>query len=351
MAILMNSFIETFALDVNRAKTTRLRASAIEPRRRHFREWKIDVEHVLEHPEEYGVKILNKDFAKLGKNTRKSPCGRRDYNDVIKCVTCGHDDYEDDGIVYAIIIQENEGTHKNPKYVDRITWVDDYGWPILKENDRRISAQKNKKRKTAYAVVSIPDERPNKKRNTREVLLHQLLFNDNEEYGRGPFFETDHIQHTNGLNNLLANVRDGAPDGTRHQNMNNQSMRKDNTSGHTGVSNQKGRNGWRVKYEVFDSESKTSSIEYEYFPYTKDDAVDKQEQKNAAVEFRKKMYDDKYLNDLEEYYTPIHTLHKRWLYSSEMTSSFESTKFIVRSFEQHWQSFRPSILELTRTSK
>jgi hypothetical protein len=181
---------------------------------RHFREWKIDVQHFLANPQNFGLKILE-ELAELGGNSGTNT--NRVNNRVFRCKTCGHTDYEDDGIVYAIIIQENEGTPKNPKYVDRITWVDEYGWPILKEIDRRIIAVKRKKWKTAYASVNIPDECPHTKKKTRNVHVHALLFNNNEDYGRGPFDETDHITHTNGLNNLLANVRDGAPDGTRHQ--------------------------------------------------------------------------------------------------------------------------------------
>jgi hypothetical protein len=41
--------------------------------------------------------------------------------------------------------------------------------------------------------------------------------------------------------------------------------------------------------------------------------VDKQEKKNAAVEFRKKMYDDKYLNDLAEYCKSLHARNSHWI--------------------------------------
>ncbi|MCH9773485.1 MAG: hypothetical protein K0U28_08170 [Cyanobacteria bacterium] len=320
---------------------------------KHFRDWKIPLKDFLANPKRFGVKILE-ELKKLGGNSR-AYAGRVD-NRVFRCVTCGHSDYEDGMIVYAIVIQEKvAGSCANPPYVYRIKWVSEYGIRILREYDRRIIAEKDPKAKTAYAVVKIPIEGTGKGGKTRRVYVHALLFNKKE--GRGPFLETDHIENsdeaTNGLNNLLANVRDGAPDGTRRLNNINRSTRKDNTSGHKGVFDYKGSNeggsdeefgSWLAKYEEFNKVTKQNKRTSKSFRRIKNGAAHKQKKFKEACEFEEEKT-RKYVDDLEEYYKPIRALHDRWF------SVGPGTQDVVRSFERHWHALRPSILELTRTSK
>ncbi len=320
---------------------------------KHFRDWKIDLDDFLANPERFGVKILE-ELAKLGGNSPKNT--KRVDNRVFRCETCDHMDYEDGMIVYAIVIQEKvAGSRSNPTYVDRIKWVCSYGIRILREYDRRIVAFKHPNAKTAYAIVKIPIEGTGKGGDTRTVSVHALLFNKKE--GRGPFLETDHIDNsdaaTNGLNNLLANVRDGAPDGTRRLNNINRGTRKDNTSGHKGVCDLKGENEggsygdfgyWEVKYNEFNKDTKETKVTTKPFSRDNGDEAHKQERFEEACKFREEKMRE-YVDDLEEYYKPIRALHDRWF------SVDRNTQDVVRSFERHWHSLRPSILELTRTSK
>jgi hypothetical protein len=287
-------------------------------------------------------------------------------------------------IVYAIFIQENVAR----TLVGRITWVCDYGMAILRHYDCRIIALKHSKNaKSAYAWVRIPIDG-----EMKLVKVHALLFNKvllDKENRRGIFRETDHIDNsdeaTNGLNNLLVNVRDGAPDGTRRLNLNNRSTRNDNTSGHKGVYDCKGRNEggsygdfgfWQVKYNEFDKDTKKTRVKSEskLFRRIKNGEAHKQKMFKKACEFREEKQ-RKYVDDLEEYYKPIRALHDLW-FSADRDSDDENddenddnddenenddenddndsdddTQDVVRSFERHWQSLRPSILELTRTSK
>ncbi|MCH9793706.1 MAG: hypothetical protein K0U82_23110, partial [Planctomycetes bacterium] len=176
----------------------------------------------------------------------------------------------------------------------------------------------------------------------------------------------------NGLNNLLVNVRDGAPDGTTRLNNSNKSTYKNNTSGHKGVYDYKGsneggrkRNGdfgfWWVKYNEFDKDTKKTKEKYESILFRRDygDKAHKQKKFEEACKFREEKT-RKYVDDLEEYYKPIRALHDLW-FSADRDSDDDSdddcddcdlkTQDVVRSFERHWHSLRPSILELTRTSK
>ena len=248
-------------------------------------------------------------------------------------------DYEDGMIVYAIVIQEKvAGSRSNPTYVDRIKWVCSYGIRILREYDRRIVAFKHPNAKTAYAIVKIPIEGTGKGGDTRTVSVHALLFN--KKYGRGPFHETDHIENsdaaTNGLNNLLANVRDGAPDGTIRSNMNNQSTRKDNTSGHVGVVDYKGVNEggrenhgdfgfWQVKFQVFDKVTKETTVGRKSFRRIKNGEAHKREMFKKACEFQERKMRE-YLDDLEEDYKPIRALHDRWFAMRVLKEVLEPAK-------------------------
>jgi hypothetical protein len=301
---------------------------------KHFRDWKILLDEFLANPEKYGLKILE-ELATLGKNSRKFK--DRVDNRVFRCVTCDHSDYEDDGIVYAIVIQEKvAGSRSNPTLVDRIMWVCDYGMRILREYDRRIYAWKHPKSKTAYAVVRIPKEVTGKGGKTQEVLVHALLFN--KKYRRGPFHETDHIDNsdaaTNGLNNLLANVRDGAPDGTTRVNNSNRSTQKDNTSGHKGVCDYKGRNEggskgdfgfWQVQYNELDKVKKKTTVRSESFRRIKNGEAHKREMFKKACEFQERKMRE-YLDDLEEYYKPIRALHDRWFAMRVLKEVLEPAK-------------------------
>ncbi|MCH9773488.1 MAG: hypothetical protein K0U28_08185, partial [Cyanobacteria bacterium] len=182
-----------------------------------------------------------------------------------------------------------------------------------------------------------------------------------KENRRGIFRETDHIDNsdeaTNGLNNLLVNVRDGAPDGTNRLNMSNRSTQKNNTSGHKGVCDYKGPNEggreengdfgyWMVKYNEFNKDTKRTKrkSESKSFRRIKNGEAHKQKKFEEACKFQEEKT-RKYVDDLEEYYKPIRALHDRWF------SADRKTQDVVRSFERHWQSLRPSILELTRSSK
>ena len=323
---------------------------------KHFRDWKIPLKDFLANPERFGVKILE-ELAKLGGNSPKNT--KRVDNRVFRCETCDHMDYEDGLIVYAIVIQETVagGARSNPTYVDRITWVCSYGIRILREYDRRIIAEKHPNAKTAYAKVNIPIEGTGKGGDTRKVYVHALLFNKKE--GRGPFLETDHIENsdaaTNGLNNLLANVRDGAPDGTNRLNCINRSTQKTNTSGHKGVFDYKGENEggsksngdfgfWKVEFPLFDKGTKETLYRSKTFRRDINGKAHKQKKFKEACKFQEEKMRE-YVDDLEEYYKPIRALHDRWF------SADRKTQDVVRSFERHWHSLRPSILELTRTSK
>jgi hypothetical protein len=213
-------------------------------------------------------------------------------------------------------------------------WVCHYGMRILREYDRRIFASKHPKNKTAYAMVRIPKEGIGKGGKTELVYVHALLFN--KKYGRGPFHETDHIENsdaaTNGLNNLLANVRDGAPDGTRRMNNSNRSTHRDNTSGHKGVVDRKGVNEggcenrkfgfWAVKYREFDKVTKKTETKQESFPRIKNGATHKKEIFVEACKHREKKMRE-YLDDLEEYYKPIRALHDRWFATWVLKEVFE----------------------------
>ncbi len=314
-----------------------------------FRDYKIDPKDFLKNPWKYGLKIL-KELAELGGKTRKSNKGRVN-NRVFRCETCDHSDYKDDMIVYAIFIEENVAD----TLVGRITWVCDYGMAILRDYDCRIYAKKPTNSKTAYAMVKIPIDG-----ETKLVQVHALLFNKvllDKENRRGIFRETDHIDNsdeaTNGLNNLLVNVRDGAPDGTNRLNMSNRSTFKNNTSGHKGVGDRKGRNEggsygdfgfWRVKYNEFDKDTKETREKYKLFSRIKNGEAHKREMFEEACKFREEKT-RKYVDDLEEWYKPIRALHDLW-FSADL-----KTQDVVRSFERHGQSLRPSILELTRSSK
>ena len=302
---------------------------------KHFRDWEILLDDFLANPENYGLKIL-KELATLGKNTRRS---KRVDNRVFRCVTCDHSDYEDDGIVYAIVIQEHvAGSRSNPTLVDRIMWVCDYGMRILREYDRRIFASKHPKNKTAYAMVRIPKEGIGKGGKTELVYVHALLFN--KKYGRGPFHETDHIENsdaaTNGLNNLLVNVRDGAPDGTNRSNNNNRSTQKNNTSGHKGVVDYKGVNEggrenhgdfgfWQVKFQVFDKVTKETTVGRKSFRRIKNGEAHKREMFKKACEFQERKMRE-YLDDLEEDYKPIRALHDRWFAMRVLKEVLEPAK-------------------------
>ena len=299
---------------------------------KHFRDWKILLDDFLANPEKYGLKIL-KELATLGKNSRKFK--DRVDNRVFRCVTCGHSDYEDGGIVYAIVIQQKvAGSRSNPTLVDRIMWVCDYGMRILREYDRRIYALKDPKKKTAYARVSIPKDGSGKGGKTQEVYVHALLFN--KKYGRGPFHETDHIENsdaaTNGLNNLLVNVRDGAPDGTNRSNMNNQSTRTTNTSGHVGVVDRKGANEggredlkfgfWRVRFQVFDKVTKKTTVRKKSFRRIKNGEAHKREMFKKACEFRKEKQRE-YVDALEEDVEPFRARQSHWFARRELKEVFE----------------------------
>ena len=180
-------------------------------------------------------------------------------------------------------------------------------------------------------------------------------------------------------------MRDGAPDGTRRLNLNNRSTRNDNTSGHKGVYDYKGQNEggskgdfgyWQVRYNELDKVSKRAKekSESKLFRRIKNGEAHKQKMFKKACEFREEKQ-RKYVDDLEEYYKPIRALHDLW-FSADRDSDDENddenddnddenenddenddndsdddTQDVVRSFERHWQSLRPSILELTRTSK
>jgi hypothetical protein len=334
---------------------------------KNFRDYRIDPKDFLRNPWKYGLKILE-ELAELGGKSGKSTKGRVN-NRVFRCETCGHSDYEDGMIVYAIIVQENVAD----TLVDRITWVCDHGMRILREYDCRIYAVKSSKNdKTAYAKVRIPIDG-----EAKEVRVHALLFNKvlfDKENGRGIFRETDHIDNSdeasNGLNNLLVNVRDGAPDGTRRLNCNNRSTHKDNTSGHKGVCDRKGSNEggskekygdfgfWEVLYNEFDKDTKKTKVKSEskLFRRIKNGEAHKQKKFKEACEFQEEKQ-RKYVDDLEEYYKPIRALHDRWFSvdcdrdDDDCDDCDLKTQDVVRSFERHWYSLRPSILELTRTSK
>ena len=318
---------------------------------KNFRDYRIDPKDFVRNPWKYGLEILE-ELAELGGNSRANT--GRVNNRVFRCETCDHSDYENGMIVYAIFIQENVAR----TLVGRVTWVCDYGMAILRDYDCRIIAVKSSKNdKTAYAKVRIPIDG-----ETKVVQVHALLFNKvlfDKENRRGIFRETDHIDNsdeaTNGLNNLLVNVRDGAPDGTRRLNCNNRSTHKDNTSGHKGVFDYKGSNEggskgdfgfWMVKYNELDKVSKKTKEKSESKLFRRDygDKAHKQKMFKKACEFREEKQ-RKYVDDLEEYYKPIRALHDRWF------SVDRDTQDVVRSFERHWYSLRPSILELTRTSK
>jgi hypothetical protein len=318
---------------------------------KNFRDYRIDPKDFVRNPWKYGLKILE-ELAELGGKSGANT--DRVNNRVFRCVTCDHSDYEDDMIVYAIFIEEKVAR----TLVGRVTWVCDYGMAILRHYDCRIIAVKHpKKAKTAYAWVSIPIHGET---NPKLVRVHTLLFNKellDKENRRGIFRETDHIDNsdeaTNGLNNLLVNVRDGAPDGTNRLNMSNRSTFKNNTSGHKGVGDRKGRNEggrygdfgfWRVKYNEFDKDTKETRVKYKLFSRIKNGEAHKREMFEEACKFREEKT-RKYVDDLEEWYKPIRALHDRWF------SADRKTQDVVRSFERHWQSLRPSILELTRTSK
>ena len=320
---------------------------------KNFRDYRIDPKDFLANPWKFGLKILE-ELAELGGNSRRFKGNVN--NRVFRCVTCGHSDYEDGMIVYAIFIQEHVADRP---YVNRITWVCDYGMRILREYDCRIRSKKLPNAKTAYARVNIPIEGAGEGGTRKEVCVHQLLFN--KKYGRGPFRVTDHIENsdeaTNGLNNLLANVRCGAPDGTRRLNNSNRSTRKNNTSGHTGVRDRKGvneggreENGdfgfWVVQYNELDEVSKQTKKKSESKSFRRDygDEVHKRETFEEACKFQEEK-EREYVADLEEYYEPIRALHDRWF------SVDRDTQDVFRSFERHWHSLRPSILELTRSSK
>jgi hypothetical protein len=103
------------------------------------------------------------------------------------------------------------------------------------------------------------------------------------------------------------------------------------------ATSEKGENRWRVKYNVWNSETKTSSEKKKNFPYTKDDAVDKQEKKNAAVEFRKKMYDDKYLNDLAENYKSLHARNSHWFAMRVLE------EFVKDESKSEWKAWSESV--------
>ena len=316
---------------------------------KNFRDWKISLNDFLANPAKFGLKILE-ELAVLGGNSRRYK--DRVNNRVFRCVTCGHSDYEDGMIVYAIVIQEHVADRP---YVNRITWVCDYGMRILREYDCRIRSKKLPNAKTAYARVNIPIEGAGEGGTRKEVCVHQLLFN--KKYGRGPFRVTDHIENsdeaTNGLNNLLANVRCGAPDGTKRGNNNNQSTRKDNTSGHTDVYDRKGVNEggsdkefgqWEVHYKVFNKVSKQTELKYKTVRRIKNGKAHKRETFEEACKFEEEKTRE-YIDDLEEYYEPIRALHERWF------SVDRDVQDVFRSFERHWHALRPSILELTRSSK
>ena len=320
---------------------------------KNFRDYRIDPKDFVRNPWKYGLKILE-ELAELGGKSGANT--DRVNNRVFRCVTCDHSDYEDDMIVYAIFIEEKVAR----TLVGRVTWVCDYGMAILRHYDCRIIAVKHpKKAKTAYAWVSIPIHGET---NPKLVRVHTLLFNKellDKENRRGIFRETDHIDNsdeaTNGLNNLLVNVRDGAPDGTRRLNCNNRSTHKDNTSGHKGVFDYKGSNEggskgdfgfWMVKYNELDKVSKKTKEKSESKLFRRDygDKAHKQKKFKEACKFREEIMRE-YVDDLKEYYKPIRALHDRWF------SVDRNTQDVVRSFERHWHALRPSIIELTRSSK
>ena len=297
---------------------------------KHFRDWKISLNDFLANPQNFGLKILE-ELAELGGNSGSTD---RVNNRVFRCVTCDHSDYEDGGIVYAIVIQEHV---PGCPYVNRITWVCSYGMRILREYDCRIIAVKKPKEKTAYAWVNIPIEGAGEGGERKLVCVHRLLFN--KKYGRGPFRETDHIENsdeaTNGLNNLLANVRCGAPDGTKCVQNNNRSTRKDNTSGHTDVFDRKGvneggrKNGkfgfWLVRYKVFDKVTKQTKLKSKTARRIKNGEAHKREKFEEACKFQEEKQ-RKYDDDLEEYVEPIRVRQSHWFAMRELKEVFELAK-------------------------
>ena len=92
-----------------------------------------------------------------------------------------------------------------------------------------------------------------------------------------------------------------------------------------------------------DKVSKETKEKYESFRRIKNGEAHKREMFKKACEFQERKTRE-YVKALEEYYKPIRALHDRWFLADLKTQD------VVRSFERHWHSLRPSILELTRSS-
>lgn len=111
----------------------------------------------------------------------------------------------------------------------RNTLGDKIGETVIDENDLNI-AKKHKwhLNNTGYAVTRID--------KSKQVLLHRMLTNPGE--GKS-------VDHING--DTLDNRRENLRVCTHQQNMYNAKIRKDNTSGVSGVSFDKRKNLWRSR--------------------------------------------------------------------------------------------------------
>lgn len=112
-------------------------------------------------------------------------------------------------------------------------WFDKEDYPIVSQYTWVYNAQ-------GYVVT-------HKNRNEM-IFLHRLVTGATETSQ-----EVDHIVHPNGKSHKIDNRKSNLSIGNHQQNMRNQSLRKNNTSGNTGVHFNKKRNKWE-SYIMVDGE-------------------------------------------------------------------------------------------------